>query len=46
MPFTIIIERDRDGCRTFLLIDGVVFVPAIFHTLLPQDLTLAPVISG
>ena len=28
-------ERCRDGCRTFLLIAGVVFVPAIFHTLLP-----------
>ena len=28
-------ERCRDGCRTSLLIAGVVFVPAIFHTLLP-----------
>ena len=27
-------ERCRDGCRTFLLIAGVVLVPAIFHTLL------------
>ena len=24
-----------DGCRTSLLIAGVVLVPAIFHTLLP-----------
>ena len=29
------IERCRDGCRTSLLIAGVVLVPAIFHTLLP-----------
>ena len=29
------IERCRDGCRTFLLIAGVVLVPTIFHTLLP-----------
>ena len=29
------IERCRDGCRTSLLIAGVVVVPAIFHTLLP-----------
>ena len=28
-------ERCRDGCRTSLLIAGVVLVPAIFHTLLP-----------
>ena len=28
-------ERCRDGCRTFLLIAGVVLVPAIFHTSLP-----------
>ena len=28
-------ERCRDGCRTSLLTAGVVFVPAIFHTLLP-----------
>ena len=28
-------ERCRDGCRTSLLIAGVVFVPAIFHTSLP-----------
>ena len=28
------IERCRDGCRTSLLIAGVVLVPAIFHTLL------------
>ena len=27
--------RCRDGCRTSLLIAGVVLVPAIFHTLLP-----------
>ena len=27
-------ERCRDGCRTSLLIAGVVLVPAIFHTLL------------
>ena len=33
-PFTII-ERCRDGCRTSLLIAGVVLVPAIFHILLP-----------
>ena len=26
------IERCRDGCRTSLLIAGVVLVPAIFHT--------------
>ena len=26
------IERCRDGCRTSLLIAGVVFVPAIFYT--------------
>ena len=30
-----IYERCRDGCRTSLLIAGVVLVPAIFHTLLP-----------
>ena len=30
-------ERCRDGCRTFLVIAGVVFVPAIFHTLLPPN---------
>ena len=29
------IERCRDGCRTSLLIAGVVLVPAIFHTSLP-----------
>ena len=29
------IERYGNGCRTFLLIAGVVLVPAIFHTLLP-----------
>ena len=29
-------ERCRDGCRTSLLIAGVVLVPAIFHTLLPS----------
>ena len=29
-------ERCRDGCRTSLLIAGVVLVPAIFHTLLPH----------
>ena len=29
------IEKCRDGCRTSLLIAGVVLVPAIFHTLLP-----------
>ena len=29
------IERCRDGCRTSLLIAGVVLIPAIFHTLLP-----------
>ena len=29
------IERCRDGCRTSLLIVGVVLVPAIFPTLLP-----------
>ena len=28
-------ERCRDGCRTSLLIAGVVLVPNIFHTLLP-----------
>ena len=28
-------ERCRDGCRTSLLIAGVVLVSAIFHTLLP-----------
>ena len=28
-------ERCRDGCRTSLLIAGVVLVPAIFPTLLP-----------
>ena len=28
-------ERCRDGCRTSLLIAGVVLVPAIFYTLLP-----------
>ena len=28
-------ERCRDGCRTSLLIAGVVLVPAIFHTLFP-----------
>ena len=28
-------ERCRDGCRTSLLIAGVVLVPTIFHTLLP-----------
>ena len=28
-------ERCRDGCRTSLLIAGVVFVSAIFYTLLP-----------
>ena len=28
-------ERCRDGCRTSLLIAGVVLVPAIFHTSLP-----------
>ena len=28
-------ERCKDGCRTSLLIAGVVLVPAIFHTLLP-----------
>ena len=28
------IDRCRDGCRTSLLIAGVVLVPAIFHTLL------------
>ena len=28
-------ERCRDGCKTSLLIAGVVLVPAIFHTLLP-----------
>ena len=28
-------ERCRDGCRTSLLIAGVVLVPAIFHILLP-----------
>ena len=28
-------ERCRDGCRTSLLIAGVVLVPAVFHTLLP-----------
>ena len=28
-------ERCRDGCRTSLLIAGVVLVPAIFHTLIP-----------
>ena len=28
-------ERCRDGCRTSLLMAGVVLVPAIFHTLLP-----------
>ena len=28
-------ERCRDGCRTFLVIAGVVLVPAIFHTSLP-----------
>ena len=28
-------EKCRDGCRTSLLIAGVVLVPAIFHTLLP-----------
>ena len=28
------IERCRDGCRTSLLIAGVVLVPAIFNTLL------------
>ena len=28
-------ERCRDGCRTSLLIAGVVLIPAIFHTLLP-----------
>ena len=30
------IERCRDGCRTSLLIAGVVLVPAIFLTLLPS----------
>ena len=29
-------ERCRDGCRTSLLIAGVVLVPNIFHTLLPS----------
>ena len=29
-------ERCRDGCRTSLLIAGVVLVPPIFHTLLPS----------
>ena len=29
------IERCSDGCRTSLLIAGVVLVPAIFHTSLP-----------
>ena len=29
------IERCRDGCRTSLLIAGVVLVPVIFHTSLP-----------
>ena len=28
-------ERCGDGCRTSLLIAGVVLVPAIFHTSLP-----------
>ena len=28
-------DRCRDGCRTSLLIAGVVLVPNIFHTLLP-----------
>ena len=28
-------KRCRDGCRTSLLIAGVVLVPAIFHTSLP-----------
>ena len=28
-------ERCRDGCRTSLLIAGVVLVPAIFYTSLP-----------
>ena len=28
-------ERCRDGCRTSLLIAGVVLVPAIFHTSIP-----------
>ena len=32
-------ERCRDGCRTSLLIAGVVLVRNIFHTLLPQVLT-------
>ena len=32
---TLIIERCRDGCRTSLLIAGVVLVLAIFHTSLP-----------
>ena len=27
-------ERCKDGCRTSLLIAGVVLVPSIFHTLL------------
>ena len=31
------IERCRDGCRTSLLIAGVVLVPAIFHTLFPPS---------
>ena len=30
-----LVERCRDGCRTSLLIAGVVLVPTIFHNLLP-----------
>ena len=37
-------ERCTDGCRTSLLIAGVVLVPAIFHTLLPPCLPTSPLI--